>query len=123
MFFDATSNTLAVAGTSSIGDVLTDLTIPLGLLKSTPRYQDALNTWLRLGKPNLTGHSLGGLVVDQIAQSHPDWTGSARLYGAPRVTWQEADPRIKSFRHWLDPVSLFDRAAESSLHLGNPHSY
>ena len=68
MFYDAASNTLAIAGTHSFTDVLTDLTIPFGqLLNHTPRYESALKLWSQLGKPNLVGHSLGGGVADHIA--------------------------------------------------------
>jgi pimeloyl-ACP methyl ester carboxylesterase len=124
MYFDKTSNTLAIAGTHSIEDVVTDLTIPFGnMLNTTPRYQAALQKWNELGRPNVVGHSLGGSIVTHLLASNPGWKGRARIYGAPRVSWTESDGRLHSFRHRLDPVSMFDRAADANIRLKNPHSY
>ena len=123
MYYDPETDTLAIAGTHSIADVVTNLTIPFGQLHATPRYQAALQKWLDLGKPTIVGHSLSGADADLLAAIYPVWKGKARLYGAPRATWRESGPRIESFRHFGDPVRLLDIAASSSFHFGNPHSF
>ena len=124
MYYDPETDTLlAIAGTHSIANVVTNLTIPFGQLHATPRYQAALQKWLDLGKPTIVGHSLGGAIAGLLTASYPVWKGKARLYGEPRASWRESDPRIESFRHFGDPVSLLDRAASSSFHFGNPHSF
>ncbi len=56
-----TGDTLFVAGTSSIGDVLDDIALPFNLTRGTQRYIDAervlaANPWIRRG----VGRSLGG---------------------------------------------------------------
>ena len=58
-----TGDSMYVAGTSSLGDVIDDIGIPLGLTRGTQRYIDAervlqSNAKIRPG----VGHSLGGAV-------------------------------------------------------------
>ena len=95
-------------------------------------FRDALNEvwddvskWLTAQKKEdvfFTGHSLGGAISDHLAASHPTYKGVFRLYGAPRMTWREKDERVHSYRHFGDPVSVLDRAAQSTFYWGNPHS-
>ena len=85
------------------------------------RYAEAQNA-LAPGITTIVGHSLGGAVAARLAEENPSL--QARLYGAPRVSWSSnANDRIRSMRHYGDPVSLLDRGAGSSVYGGNPHSY
>lgn len=114
---------LTIAGTHSINDVLTDLTIPFGnALESTGRFRKAEWAFLTHQPKLVIGHSLGAAIAAHLAKLYPDQQVEFRLYGAPRLSWNEQDPRIHSFRHYLDPVSIFDRAASSTFRFGNPHS-
>jgi len=127
LYYDKATQTLAIAGTSSIGDVLVDATLPLitplgSALELTPRYQDALDAFERLKPKHVIGHSLGGQIASTLASRFPEFQGTFRLYGAPRITWTEKDTRVTSFRHFGDLVSILDRAAEDTFFLGNPHS-
>jgi len=127
LYYDKATQTLAIAGTSSIGDVLVDATLPLitplgSALELTPRYQDALDAFERLKPKHIIGHSLGGQIASTLASRFPEFQGTFRLYGAPRITWTEKDSRVTSFRHFGDLVSILDRAAEDTFYLGNPHS-
>ena len=109
-----------LAGPHSIGDVLTDVTIPLHALRSTPRYaqaRDAVRPWTT----HLVGHSLGGAIVQALIEDFPRLRG--RTYGSPALSWNP-NPRIQAFRRFGDPVSITNRAVSSSLPFTwNPHSY
>ena len=86
-------DTLYIAGTHTLRDVLDDTLIPLHLVRNSQRYQQALAA---LQSANgrvkyLTGHSLGGAVAavlqeDAVAgRLGPNYRGfrEVRTYGAP----------------------------------------
>lgn len=124
--------TLAVSGTDFFHgpnhlahDLLDDLSLPMANLGgyggATHTYKAGqIREFLRgVGSvTTLIGHSLGGAASKVVAEERQlEWRG----YGVPAVTWQRDG---RSHRHWYDPISLFDRGADSTSGSGwNPHSY
>ncbi len=108
-----------VAGTSSLGDAVDDLALPLGLTKGTQRYTDAE----RVLKANpkirrVVGHSLGGAVSLELGKQRPYL--KTRTYGAPVVSMTPGD----RYRSAGDPVAALDFGAKTTAPKGlNPHSY
>ena len=115
-------NTLYIAGTSSLQDVWDDLKIPLNLTEQSDRYKKAASL-LKVNKDiqNVVGHSLGGSVALELQKDFPDRKFKSNTYGAPVASLSGADNR---FRNYFDPVSILDRGADNTLHVGfNPHSF
>ena len=89
-------STLFIAGTTSLGDVADDLSIPLGLTSTTARHRDA--SMVLAASPQfstLVGHSLGGAVALQLQTENPEL--NTRTYGAPVAS---TAPSSERFRHW-----------------------
>ena len=126
-------DTLYIAGTHSVRDVLDDALIPLHLVRNSQRYQQALAA---LQKANgrvqyLSGHSLGGAVAavlqeDAVAgRLGPKYRGflEVRTYGAP-LLHSDRIPNLHAYRRAWDPISAFDGgAATSTAPTWNPHSF
>ena len=117
-------DTLYVAGTRSLRDVVDDTLIPLRQVHRSQRYGNALGA-IQKGNGEvkyLVGHSLGGAIAARLLEDFPDLV-EARAYGAP--LWRShATARLKAFRRRFDPVSMFDGAASTTQAPGfNPHSY
>ena len=113
-------DTLYIAGTKSAGDVLDDLSIPLGLTNTTARHRDASRVLVANPQfSTLAGHSLGGAVALQLQKENPGL--KTRTYGAPVASTSGSSER---FKHWGDPVAMFDLGAQTTVPRGlNPHSY
>lgn len=104
-----------------MSDVLDDALIPFRSIHLSTRYAEA-QAELVPGVRFVVGHSLGAATAARLAEQNPSL--QARLYGAPRISWsRNTNNRIQSWRHFGDPISLFDRGARSTIRLGNPHSY
>jgi hypothetical protein len=111
-------HTMYIAGTHTAGDVLTDLTIPLHVLTSTPRYrqaQEALTAHPEVD--HIVGHSLGGAIGTELVKSNEGLTGV--MYGSPNI---QPHPRITYRRHYFDPISFANVGAEETPAM-YPHSY
>ena len=68
------------------------------------------------------GHSLGGAVALELQKNYPEKQFKMNTYGAPVISINGADNN--RYRNYLDPISIFDRGANSNLNLGlNPHTY
>jgi pimeloyl-ACP methyl ester carboxylesterase len=112
-------DSMFVAGTSSLGDVMDDVALPFALTKGTQRYIDAE----RVLKANpkirrIVGHSLGGAVALELQKEHPEL--KSRTYGAPVVSMSSGE-RYKSAG---DPVAALDFGAKTTAPTTlNPHSY
>ena len=126
-------DTLYIAGTHSLRDVLDDALIPLHLVRNSQRYQQALAALQRAnGRVKyLSGHSLGGAVAavlqeDAIAgRLGPKYRGfrEVRTYGAP-LMHSDHIPNLHAYLRAWDPISAFDGgAATSSAPTWNPHSF
>lgn len=115
-------DTIYIGGTSSINDVYDDLKIPLRLTANSKRYKDALEL-LRTNKDikNISSHSLGGSVALELQKNLPERNLNVNTYGAPVLS---VTPSTNRFRNFLDPVSILDFGANSSVNIGlNPHNY
>ena len=126
-------DTLYIAGTHTLRDVLDDTLIPLHLVRNSQRYQQALAA---LQSANgrvkyLTGHSLGGAVAavlqeDAVAgRLGPNYRGfrEVRTYGAP-LLHSDHIPNLHAYRRAWDPISALDGgAATTSAPTWTPHSY
>ena len=126
-------DTLYIAGTHSLRDVLDDALIPLHLVRNSQRYQQALAALQRAnGRVKyLSGHSLGGAVAavlqeDAVAgKLGPQYRGfrEVRTYGAP-LLHSDQIPNLHAYRRAWDPISGLDSgAATTSAPSWNPHSY
>lgn len=86
---------LYVAGTHNLWDVGTDLTIPVGALKLTDRYQAAAH--LAQDAQLVVGHSLGGAIASEIGS---DAHIPSISFGSP------TSGATLSFRGAYDPISM-----------------
>lgn len=103
-----------------------------GDVKNSYRYNEVLNKTLK-ENPNvkhIVGHSLGGSVALELQKNYPQYT--TRTYSAPVVDFGilNKDQAAERYRNRFDPVSIFDRRAESSLLINplsggfsGPHTY
>ena len=81
------------------------------------------------GIHTVVGHSMGSSVAEDLALKNTSL--KARLYAAPRISAPrlpfESHSRIRSFRHYGDPVAMFDFGAELDFvnehSILNPHGY
>ncbi len=75
----------------------------------------------------MVGHSLGSAVTLQLQKDFPKRDLRTVAYAAPVVSSFTEKPKDKRYRQYGDPISLFDRGAESTVPEGdefyNPHSY
>ena len=111
-------DTLYVSGSSSLRDWQHNVLIPLGQVRQTPRYSQAV-TYLSLYGPRVTrvvGHSLGAAVATALAA---DYGLTAVRYNRPGVSWERD---VSSHRHAFDLVSVLDRGAQTTYST-HPHSY
>ncbi len=126
-------DTLYIAGTHSLRDVLDDALIPLHLVRNSQRYQQALAALQRAnGRVKyLSGHSLGGAVAavlqeDAVAgKLGPQYRGfrEVRTYGAP-LLHSDRIPNLHAYRRAWDPISgLVGGAVTTSAPSWNPHNY
>ena len=107
-------DTLYIAGTKSAGDVLDDLSIPLGLTNTTARHRDA--SMVLAANPQfstLVGHSLGGAVALQLQKENPEL--KTRTYGAPVASVSGSSER---YRHWGDPWPCLTSVPRRLLRVG-----
>jgi hypothetical protein len=110
-------DTLYVAGTSNKQDAWDDLKIPTEKTSWAQRYKDA-NALLAKNPQvsNLVGHSLGGSAVLEFQKNHGEKTFKTNTYGAPVASLTAPDNKESHrYRNYGDPVSLFDRGADSNI--------
>ena len=114
-----TGDTMFVAGTSSIGDIIDDVGIPLGITRGTQRYIDEDRVLQSNPKiRRVVAHSLGGAVSLELQKARPYL--DSRTYGAPVISMSPGE-RYKSAG---DPVSFLDFGAKTTLPTSlNPRSY
>jgi len=123
--YDSSAKTMYIKGTQDAQDVWDDLKIPLKRTMQSERYQQAEKVYLQLvnqGLPvdTVVGHSLGGAVALEMAKNYGL---QSRTYGAPVLDLNPFQ-KTERYRYMLDPVSILDRAANTSWNLRmNPHGY
>ena len=110
-------NTMYVAGTSNLQDVWDDFKIPFGKTAQSQRYKDADALLAKNPQAsNLVGHSLGGAAVLEMQKNHGNKTFKTNTYGAPAVSFTTPDNKDNHrYRNYGDPISIFDRGAESHV--------
>lgn len=118
-------DTLYIAGTHTLSDVMTDLTIPIHALHMTTRYKQSekiLNENKNI--KNIVGHSLGSAILTVLKEKNENKYSNVkgRAYGSPTILPHKD---IKYFRHPGDPVSIVNvfSGATDEHYLNNPHSY
>jgi hypothetical protein len=121
-----------VAGTSSVDDVLTDVTIPFGQIRETRRFNRAKKALLRHPEINtVVGHSLGAEIAQELSTFKQVKRG--RAYGSPSIIGRS---KMRYVRGYGDPVSASNMFGEmindmfhdgkrfrTQIEVGNPHSY
>ena len=127
--------TLVIAGTKDAVDVWDDLKIPLNQVHRSTRYAAAVHALNKAAADgvqvtHLVGHSLGGAVAYRLLKDveagrlgpmHK--TFQVRTYGAPLLNSRQ-HPNVQAMRRAWDPVSMFDRGAQTSPAIvWNPHSH
>jgi pimeloyl-ACP methyl ester carboxylesterase len=118
-------NTMYVAGTSYLQDVWDDLKIPFVKTAGAQRYKDA-DTLLAQNPQvsNLVGHSLGGSSVFELQKNHREKTSKTNVYGTPAASFTTPDKENNHrSRNYGDPISAFDRGAESHLKISALEHY
>ena len=110
-------DTMYVAGTSYWQDVWDDLKIPFNKTAQSQRYKDADALLANNSQvSNLVGHSLGGASVLELQKNHGERTFKTNTYAAPTVSATTPDNKDNHrYRNYGDPVSIFDRGAESRV--------
>ena len=114
----AEGDTLFISGTQTAGDLVDDLSIPLGMTNRTKRYAEANAVMQKnAGIKRVVGHSLGGSVALTIAQQYQL---ESRTYGAPVISFTGGE----RYRNVGDPIAAFDFMAHTSIPTQlNPHSH
>ena len=65
---------------------------------------------------NLVGHSLGGSAVLELQKNQSERTFKTNTYSAPAVSMTRPDNKDNHrYRNYGDPISMFDRGAESRV--------
>ena len=75
---------------------------------------------------NITGHSLGSAIAEHLNDKYKLENDNIQiyLYAAPRISMHEKKRNVKSYRHFNDLISIFDRSAMMSKSSDiNPHNY
>ena len=123
--------TLYIAGSHTARDWMDDVTrIPfwkplLGGSKAIHRYQMAQQAARETKPETVAGHSLGGAAALEMQKEQPGL--KTKTYGAPVFDPLSRSPGDR-YRSRLDPVSVMDRGATSTLdppaaNISSFHSY
>ena len=122
-------NTLYLSGSRNLRDWYDDVTkVPTLMLQHSQKYADAknlLNSSAGGEISNIVSHSLGGAVAQKLKQDYPERDYNVTTYGSPNLSlFNHAN--VSRYRNAGDPISMFDRGAEtigSSLNPFVAHSY
>ena len=137
MYLDEQTGTLSISGTHlptpsnqfSVRDLITDIKVPFkAWFENDQRFLDAEKFFLnnRSKIKAIQGHSLGSAISEHLNDKYDldKENIPVFLYAAPRVSIHEKKRNIKSYRHFNDPISVFDRSAMMSKSDDwNPHDY
>jgi predicted alpha/beta hydrolase family esterase len=116
MYFDRSTDTLAIAGTDwghgpqvLAADLYADLiNIPTQTLPKTTRYDRLRDAIDRYKPKRIVAHSLGSAIVGAWMRRNPNADVQAHLYGWPVMHLTEDDKRITSYKGALDPIAMGD---------------
>lgn len=103
---------------ASIEDIATDLTIPLGQLNKTRRYQQIRKVMYnnRHTLQTVRGHSLGSSILSDINQKNA-WSQKIphiTLYNAPILQTTPQPQNTRDYSNQADLISLLDQEAQKS---------
>ena len=137
IYFDEQTGTMNISGTKlpspsnqfSVRDLITDIKVPFkSWFEDDQRFKDAEKFFLnnRSKIKNITGHSLGSAIAEHLNDKYNLQNDNVQiyLYAAPRISMTERKPNVKSYRHYNDLISIFDRSSMMSKSSDwNPHNY
>ena len=137
IYFDEQTGTMNISGTHlpspsnqfSVRDLISDIKVPFkSWFEDDSRFKDAEKFFLnnRSKIKNITGHSLGSAIAEHLNDKYNLQNDNVQiyLYASPRVSMTEKKPNVKSYRHYNDLISIFDRSAMMSKSSDiNPHNY
>ena len=101
-----------VSGTHNMSDVFTDVNLAVGNLRNTGRYKEASQTLDRAKQKyhpkttTLSGHSLGGSIVQDLSVKNPNDKAYAYNAGYSLFNLPYSNTNLNSFRTAGDPVSI-----------------
>jgi hypothetical protein len=127
IYFNPKKNKLLfnVSGTHNMSDVLTDVNLAAGNLKNTDRYKEAFQALERSkNKYNpktttLTGHSLGGAIVQDLSVKNSNDKSYAYNSGYSLFNLPYSNKNLNSFRTAGDPVSILGSLSNNVKTLKN----
>lgn len=137
MYFDEQTGTLSISGTHlptpsnqfSVKDLITDIKVPFkSWFENDQRFLDAEKFFInnRSKIKAIQGHSLGSAISEHLNDKYNLDKDNVKiyLYAAPRISIHEKKRNVKSYRHFNDIISVFDRSAMMSKTEDiNPHNY
>ena len=137
IYLDEQTGTMNISGTKlpspnnqfSVKDLISDIKVPFkSWFEDDQRFKDAEKFFLnnRSKIKNITGHSLGSAVAEHLNDKYKLENDNIKvyLYAAPRISMTEKKRNVKSYRHYNDLISIFDRSAMMSKSSDiNVHNY
>jgi hypothetical protein len=111
---------IGVRGTSSIGDVMTDIGHLTGKdIRQTDRYKSTekfiKDVSFKNQKPvELFSHSLGGLIANKFTQDNPRLVSGGETYNTFATGKGDLSTKLKHFKTKNDPVSALGGSAVES---------
>ena len=121
-------DTIYLAGTTNMQDVWDDVSkVTTNRVAQSAKYKNAAMILEKNPQVvNIVGHSLSGSVSVDLQRDFPERNYKIHTYGAPLMKMSGPDNiNQKRFRSYLDPVSMFDRGAKSTIQTKeiNMHTY
>ena len=137
LYYDPDTQTLTISGTHvpspsnqfSVRDLISDIKVPFkSWFESDERFKEAEKFFLnnRSRIKAIQGHSLGAKIAENLSDKYKLENDNIKvyLYAAPRISMTERKPNVKSYRHYNDLISIFDRSSMMSKSSDwNPHNY
>jgi alpha-beta hydrolase superfamily lysophospholipase len=125
--YDKDTQTLVISGTHNIQDVITDIKdVPTNNITNTDRYKEALKLFKQYQPKNIIGHSLGGLIANEI-NNRQNYKGRVSIYNAPLISGiSDIKDNVNDYSKYGDLVSILDTTAKRTTGSINPltaHSY
>ena len=137
IYFDEQTGTMNISGTHlpspsnqfSVRDLISDIKVPFkSWFEDDSRFKEAEKFFLnnRSKIKNITGHSLGSAIAEHLNDKYKLENDNIQiyLYAAPRISMHEKKRNVRSYRHYNDIISIFDRSAMMSKSKDiNSHNY
>ena len=110
------NNTLFVAGTSRINDVIDDVALPFHMTKYTQKYKETDNLLSQHPEvTNIVAHSLGSAVSLELQKNYPEKNYKTNTYGVPTVSTSNDQTGSNRYRNYGDFVSIADRGSNMNF--------